>query len=157
MAPLPRRSSPRTGDLTNIGTTVPPVALPPVATPGMPVARFADEKTSLPVARIVVPDPLWTSRWQNSATVPLSKAPFVVAYRWWSEDVAYETWGPVKGYRIDMKFKGGHEHAYCDIPKSLWLEFVYLTTSVGQWLHQKILGKGWNNKNGQCNFRNFPI
>lgn len=108
---------------------------------------------NLPVAQLLpdtgpIPDPLWISRWQPSATVPIEKAPWVVGYRWWVPGNEYQSLGVIDYYRIDLKFKDGHKHAYL-VREEVWEDFRQLTTSVGQWLHQVILGKGWTNKNGQ--------
>lgn len=162
MPPLPIRSSglrtptplPR---FTNIGTTVPPqqrLTRPATAEDAfLPTARLESDG---PGEALTAPDPLWTSRWQPSKTVPLSKAPWVTGYRWWVAGVTYQGWGPDKLYRIDLMFKDGHKHAYSDIPKPLWEEFRNLRSSVGQWFHEKILGRGWRRGSGSL-FPDWPL
>jgi hypothetical protein len=139
--------APRPGDLTNIGTTVPPAKVGssrPVMRGGLPVARpVGAPEGEDPGPKVVAPDPLWISRWQPSATVPLSKAPWVVGYRWWVQGVVYQSVGePMPHYRIDLLWRD-HAHAYTHIPRALWEEFRQLGTSVGSWFHKKILGPNW--------------
>ena len=153
--------------LTNIGTSRPPQR--PLTEPA---SRFrpptgplpAGAPEALPVAgregeaqqQFVAPDPLWTSRWQPSKTVPLSKAPWVVGYRWWHAAVKYQSWGPepMGRYRLDLKWRD-HAHAYL-VPRDVWEEFRLLTTSVGQWFHRRILGPGWRPGRGSL-FPDFPL
>lgn len=173
MASLPRYNPlPVAQQLTNIGTTFPPPAQPLTEEPqrflpnGLPIARRLDTQegvhqhvrpgalpVALPVARteeegpgekLLSPDPLWVSRWQPSKTVPLSRAPWIVGYRWWIPGPAYDSIGEIQYHRIDLKFKAdskgySHEHAYIVHPE-LYFEFRNLQTSVGEWLHERILG-----------------
>lgn len=167
MPPLPRRSSglglptalpiatPIAQPLTNIDTTVPPVRplteppqrfQPGAGPPGealpvaLPVARFEGEE---PGKQFIAADPQWTSRWQPSATPPNQPRPWVVGYRWWASGVRYESWGPDPLFRIDLWWRNGHRRAFAMIPRSVWLDFRNLHTSVGRWFHKTLLGPGW--------------
>lgn len=115
----------------------------------------------LPVAQLIegpLDDPLWIARWQPSATVPLSKAPWVIGYRWWIAGLEYVSLGEIDYYRIDLRFKDGHEHAY-EVERGKFDDFRMLTSSVGQWLLREILGPGWTPTNKQCigAIRNWPL
>jgi hypothetical protein len=131
---------------TNIGTTdmtrvrggKPPAATPP---------------TDLPTARRIQSEPLWTSRWQQSATVPLSRAPWVTGYRFWRSRIPYEDdagrrIGPMSPGTdwIDLSFKSGKRFRY-KVPETVCSAFVQLTQqnrSVGQWVHENLLAGGRN-------------
>jgi hypothetical protein len=138
---------------TNIGTTdmtrvrggKPPAATPP---------------TDLPTARRIQSEPLWTSRWQQSATVPLSRAPWVVAYRFYRGRIPYENavgrrvgpgvTGP-PGDWIDIKHKSGHGRRHY-VPEAVCDAFVAAIArneSVGQWVHQNLLENGRNRYPGE--------
>lgn len=154
-----------------------PVALPIALPRALPIAKpIADQLTNIdatnlaarpgdfgiPTARRldqVNPDPLWISRWQDSAT-PLGKPrPWVTGYRWWEANVPFRTWGPDPMYRIDFMWNnqsGMKPYGYRNIPRELWEEFARLTTSVGQWFHARILGPGWRRGNGAL-FPDFPL
>ncbi len=119
---------------------------------GLPVAQQEGEQ---PGSKVVAPDPLWISRWQPSATIPLSKAPWIIAYRWYSAGVVYQTLGLMSSDRIELWFKDGHQHWY-EVPRSLYEDFRRLTSSVGQWLHRNILG-GWSPGTWNCRFPNGPL
>ena len=144
--------------LTNIGTTVPRArALT------QPAPRFVPGSRALPVAlpvddgsgrQYVTPDPLWISRWQPSATRPLSKAPWVTGYRWWLKGSVYQSLGKIDYYRIDLKWRD-HAHAYI-VPDALFFEFRGLRSSVGQWFHRTLLGPGWKPGAGSV-YPNFAI
>ncbi len=148
------------GPRTNIGASVPvPFSTStgaftdrrnglPVA---FPVAQFADEA---PNPQVIAQDPLWISRWQNSATVK-GERPWVKGYRWWSAGVRYQTWGPTQDYRIDFLWKD-HRHAYHGIPKNVWDQFRTWTGSVGVWFHQMILVPNWSKGKG-ARYPNFPL
>lgn len=146
--------------LTNIGTTVPPVKGPATALRFLPRAlpigdiggRFRREgrPEAIPVARhedegqgeqYIQPDPLWISRWQPSATPPNRPRPWVTGYRWWVAGAAYQSLGRIDYYRLDMRFIDQHQHYY-KVEEQVWREFRVLTTSVGQWLHYRILKGG---------------
>jgi hypothetical protein len=150
--------------LTNIGTSIPPVR-PLTENPqrfkpgtgnalpiGLPVAAREGEQSQ----QYIAPDPLWTSRWQPSATPPDKNPPWVVGYRWWVAGVRYQSWGPepLGRYRLDLKWRD-HAHAYL-VPRNVWEEFRLLTTSVGQWFHRRILGPGWRRGQGSL-FPDFPL
>lgn len=152
MSVKPKIALPPRIPLTNIGTSIPP-RLPPTSTPprfqppgdgptgrpvALPVAQLADET---PEAKVVAPDPLWTSRWQPSKTKDPRKRPWVVAYRWWAAGVAFESWGPSSSPRIDLMWRD-HRHAYI-VSQELFERFRQNTGSVGEWFHKHILGKGW--------------
>lgn len=135
----PQRFAPQQGQrvAAALGNAPPPAV--PVA---MPVAAREGEEQQ----QYVSPEPLWISRWQPSKTVPLSKAPWIIAYRWWIQGAVYNELGgrPLNYYRIDLWFKDGHQHYY-QVDRSKWLEFRALLTSIGQWLHQNNLGRNWVN------------
>lgn len=131
-----------TGDATNIGTTEPPQARAGPLRRGDPIAERAEGRADgLPVAQMIQPDPLWISRWQPSATVPRSKAPWIIAYRFWHAGAAYESTGRLKENRIDCWFKDGHKHRYI-VPRRYVDDLKQLKTSVGQWLHRNLLLHG---------------
>ncbi len=147
-----------------------PIALPralPIATP------IGDQLTNIDTTELrarpgdfsplqtgkrldqINPDPLWISRWQDSAT-PIGKPrPWVKGYRWWEAQVPFKSWGPDPMYRIDIKWADA-AFGYRDIPRELWEEFVHLTTSVGQWFHRRILGPGWRRGDGAL-YPDFPL
>ncbi len=148
--------------LTNIGTSVPPRSLPSrpprAIPPALPVGgngqRFlpAGLHVALPVAvpegtdpgrRVIAPDPLWIARWQPSATAPLSRAPWVIAYRFWRQGVAYQTRGMMTSNVLSFWFNDGFQCGHEGVPDSMYHAFVRLTSSVGQWYHRNILGPGW--------------
>jgi hypothetical protein len=80
----------------------------------------------------------------------------VVGYRWWVQNVVYQSIGsPLPYYRIDLKWRD-HAHAYTHIPRELWEEFRQLQSSVGQWFHARILGPGWRKGAGSM-FPDFPL
>ncbi len=150
---------------TNIGTTPPPrqalvrparLFVPRTGT-ALPIALpVAQQEGETPGPQAIASDPLWVSRWQPSATVPLSKAPWVVGYRWWVQNVVYQSIGtPLPYYRIDLKWRD-HMHAYTNIPRNVWEEFRQLQTSVGQWFHRRILGPG-HVKGGPALYPDFPL
>ncbi len=143
--PGPTRSARTPGaPLTNIGTTDLQARPDLFGKPGR--ALFLDR---------VNPDPLWISRWQNSATPIGQPRPWVIAYRWWEHMVPFASWGPDPLYRIDIKWRD-YAHAYIGIPQDLWYEFRGLTTSVGQWFHRRILGPDWKPGKGAL-FEGFPL
>ena len=149
--------------LTNIGTSVPPVRRPSprVFVPGtgtaLPVALpVATPEGQDPGPQQVAADPLWVSRWQPSATVPLSRAPWIVGIRFWAQNVVYQSIGtPLPYYRIDFRWRD-HAHAYTNIPREVWDHFRTLTTSVGQAYHRLILGPGWRPGAGAL-YPDFPL
>lgn len=156
---------PRPGPLTNIGASI-PAARPLMGRPrafvpgtgtalpiGLPVAQLEGEA---PGPQVVATDPLWISRWQNSATPIGQPRPWVVGYRWWVQNVVYQSIGrPLPYYRIDLMWRD-HRHAYINIPRDLWEEFRQLTTSVGQWFHRRILGPDWKPGKGAL-YDGFPL
>ena len=126
------RGIPIADPLTNIGATelrARPEAFSPVQT-----AKFLDQ---------VNPDPIWRSRWQDSATEDPEQRPWVRGYRWWEALVPFETWEPDPLYRIDFRWRDGFMMGYSGIPHSVWFEFINWTGSVGQWYHKNILKPGW--------------
>lgn len=148
MSIFPRRSGAR----TNIGATVPPVR--PLTEPGqafipgtgtalpvaLPVAKFEGEEAG---PQVVAPDPLWTSRWQNSKTpVGAKERPWVRGYKFFIAGVRYETWGPDPLFRIDFMWKN-HREGYYNIPAAVFEDFKHLTGSVGEWFHNFILVENW--------------
>ncbi len=166
---------PRAQPLTNIGTTRPiarPLTEParPVLPTGLPIGgtfqRFrpgatpealieAQREGEPPGPQAIAPDPLWISRWQPTATVPPEDGPWVVGYRWWVQNVIYQSIGtPLPYYRIDLMWRD-HRHAYVGIGRDLWQEFRQLQTSVGQWFHRRILGPGWHRGQGAM-YDGFP-
>lgn len=163
---MPPPSLPRV-PLTNIGTSVPPrrafTEAPqrfrgpsgpaPIGRPeALPIAGREGEEQQ----QFITPEPLWISRWQPSATKPLSKAPWVIGYRWYLDTPVYADRGRLGFYEIQCRFKGGWKHWY-RVPREVWLEFRGLQSSVGRWIHQKILGPGWTNKNRQALYPNGPL
>lgn len=159
------------GTRTNIGTTVPPPALPSraaVRPPGLPVARqitdpsrgvnqrmlpnalpiglpVAQQEGETPAAKVIAPAPLWISRWQNS---PNPEKRWVNAYRFWRAGVHYETRGLIASNILSFWWTDGYQMGYEGIPDNLWQQFVRLTTSPGVWFHKHILGPGWRPGNG---------
>lgn len=158
---------PRPGMKTNIGTTVPP-RVPPSAPPpsfrpprpgessGIPVAMpVAQMEGETPGPKVMVPEPLWVSRWQPTATVPASEGPWVTGYRLWHEAVAYQGYGVLGYFRLDFMWRD-HRHAYTHIPRDVWFEFRGWTGSVGQWFHENILVPNWKPGRG-ARYPNFPL
>lgn len=169
------------GRRTNIGTTVPPVA-PMFSRPqqfkrvGLPVAQREGEAVgprlipnappvALPIAqregeallpKVIAPDPLWVSRWQNSATPVGQPRPWVTGYRWWVAGVHYSSgWYDPDSYRIDFMWRN-HREAYMLIPYAVWQDFRLNTGSVGQWFHRNILVPGWKRGMG-ARYPSFPL
>ncbi len=151
--------------VNNIGASTPPgqalvrparLFVPRTGT-ALPIALpVAQREGEQPGPQAIANDPLWVSRWQPSPTMPRSKAPWVVGYRWWVQNVVYQSIGtPLPYYRIDLKWRD-HAHAYIEIPRDLWEEFRQLRTSVGQWFHQRILGPNWKKGAGSL-FPDFPL
>lgn len=139
--------------LTNIGTTVPPVKVPAVPRPFVPGTGTA-RPVGLPVAvpegqdpgpQVVAPNPLWVSRWQPSATVPLSRAPWVTGYRAWRVGVVYQAYGhPLPWNRVDFLWgKQGVRRGYTGVPDEVYFGLLYLQGSVGQFFHRFILPPNW--------------
>lgn len=138
--------------LTNIGATN-VARVPRDATPkaGTPVGIRPGDG---PVALVIQPAPLFVSRWQQSATVPFSKAPWVTGYRIWRGRAAYEDEkglrvGPPPGEDwIDCIFKDGFKCRYrVPEPTNLATMFVALmgrNQSIGQWIHANLLQNGRN-------------
>ncbi len=143
---------PKPGTLTNIGTTTPPtrplqgrprVFIPGTGTAlpiGLPVAQQEGE---VPGAKAIAPDPLWISRWQNSATPIGQPRPWVVGYKWWIKGLVYQSVGqPLPYNQIDFKWRD-YARGYINIPDDLLDKFKHWTDSVGQFFHQFILVPNW--------------
>jgi hypothetical protein len=150
----------RSPGLTNIGTTVPPVR--PLTEPaqrfqpgtgqGLPVAMpVADGQGGV---RYVAPEPLWTSRWQPSASPPGSERPWVVGFRWYYQGVVYDKSGLMPYFRIDFLWRTA-AWGY-PVPHNLFVAFQRWTGSVGQWWHQHIAGPGWS-RGKPTRISGFPV
>lgn len=142
---------------TNIGATD-MTRVPRGASP--PTAKRPGTGDGPPEARRLHPAPEWTSRWQRSATVPLSRAPWVVGYRFWRARLAYETGkgvrvgpgvsGPAVDW-IDIKHKSGfmRRHYVPENVANAFVQAIQRNESVGQWVHRNLLSDGENQYPGE--------
>jgi hypothetical protein len=142
--------------LTNIGAS----NMRLVAPTGKPSDARHDPGGPSNEARRLHPAPDWISRWQQTATVPASRGPWVTGYRFWRARLAYEDGsgrrvgpgvsGPA-GDWIDVMHKGGHQRRHY-VPETVANAFVTViarNVSIGRWLHQNLLENGRNRYPGE--------
>ena len=96
-----------------------------------------------------LPIPPWLPR----TAPPNPGGPWTVAFRIWKPGT-YAGEGIVAEPRVDFRFVDGHEHAY-EVNHNVLR--AAMADPTGKFVHRVLLGKGWNNKNKQSRYRNWPL